>query len=187
MVELASLNSGCWQTWTWLSWPAWTWLLTGLSMHACWNRLFMAWWTNIFEQRCWNHHDESTAMFMHDRTCCHAGNDEITRLPIRRCCNNHELGCCIKSSFACSNIREQPLSIHQAVYTICWNMIEQYCYFTNPVLYHVNSVVTRLLNQQPWNQQPWNNPVIVVAPANMPKRQVTHAHNVSHALKELRI
>ena len=34
----------------------------------------------------------------------------------------------------------------QAV-TICWKMIEQYCYFTN----HVNSVVTGLLSQQPCN------------------------------------
>ena len=34
----------------------------------------------------------------------------------------------------------------QAV-TICWKMIEQYCYFTNPV----NSVVTGLLSQQPCN------------------------------------
>ena len=34
----------------------------------------------------------------------------------QRCYNNHELGCCIKSGFASSNIREQPLSIHQVVY-----------------------------------------------------------------------
>ena len=39
------------------------------------------------------------------------------------CYNNHELGCCIKSGFACSNIRKQPLSIRQAV-AICWNTIE---------------------------------------------------------------
>ena len=58
----------------------------------------------------------------------------------------HELGCCIKSGFARSNIREQPLSIRQAV-TICSNMIEQYSYFTNPRFYHVNSVVTGLLSQ----------------------------------------
>ena len=32
--------------------------------------------------------------------------------------NNHELSCCIKSGFACSNISEQPLSIHQAVYNV---------------------------------------------------------------------
>ena len=36
----------------------------------------------------------------------------------QRCYNNHELGCCIKSGFACSNIREQPLSIRQAVYNM---------------------------------------------------------------------
>ena len=33
------------------------------------------------------------------------------------------------------------------LYAICWNMIEQYCHFTN----HVNSVVTKLLGQQPCN------------------------------------
>ena len=32
--------------------------------------------------------------------------------------NNHELGCCIKSGFARCNIREQPLSIRQAVYNM---------------------------------------------------------------------
>ena len=37
-------------------------------VHACWNRLFMAWWTNRLEQRCWNHHDKSTAIFIHDVT-----------------------------------------------------------------------------------------------------------------------
>ena len=31
---------------------------------------------------------------------------------------NHELGCCMKLGFACSNIREQPLSIRQAVYNM---------------------------------------------------------------------
>ena len=36
----------------------------------------------------------------------------------RQCYNNHELGCCIKSGFACSNIREQRLSIRQAVYNM---------------------------------------------------------------------
>ena len=87
MVELVSLNivvdrhehgwadqrEHCfWQAWTWLSWPAWTVFLIGLNMvqlvslnsvvdrlvHACWNRVFMAWWTNRLEQRCWNHHDK---------------------------------------------------------------------------------------------------------------------------------
>ena len=36
----------------------------------------------------------------------------------QRCYNNHQLGCCIKSGFACSNTREQPLSIRQAVYNM---------------------------------------------------------------------
>ena len=69
----------------------------------------------------------------------------------RQCYNNHELGCCIKSGFACSNIHEQPLSIRQVVYTICRNTIEQCCYFNRILFYHVNSVVTGLLSQQPCN------------------------------------
>ena len=36
----------------------------------------------------------------------------------QRCYNNHGLVFCIKSAFACSNIREQPPSIRQAVYNM---------------------------------------------------------------------
>ena len=108
-------------------------------VHVCWNKLFMAWWTNRLEQCCWNHHDKSMALIVHvihDRTCClrvHFVREWWNNKIEQRCYNNHKLGCCIKSGFACSNIREQPLLIRQAV-TICWNMIEQYCYLTNPVL-----------------------------------------------------
>ena len=88
MVVLVSLNMVADRLpWTWLCWPAWTCLLTGWAalnmvelaslntvvdrhVHACCNSLFMAWWTNRLEQRCWNHHDKSTAMFIHDRACC---------------------------------------------------------------------------------------------------------------------
>ena len=91
-----------------------TWLLTTRLVHACWNRLFVAWWTNRLEQRCWNHHDKSTAMFIHDRTCCQGMMVVIS-----------------------SRV------LHVLTVTRCWNMIEQYCYFTNPVIlpilfYHVN-------------------------------------------------
>ena len=48
-----------------------------------------------------NHHDKSTAMFMHDSVS--SGNDEITRLNSDVIYNNNELGCCIKSGSACSN------------------------------------------------------------------------------------
>ena len=47
----------------------------------------------------------------------------------QRCYNNHELGCCIKSGFVCSNIREQPLSIRQAVYNMLkhdWTILSFY-------------------------------------------------------------
>ena len=47
---------------------------------------------------------------------------------IEQRCYNHELGCCIKSGFACSDKREQTLSIRQAVTgDIFWNMFKQYC------------------------------------------------------------
>ena len=51
MVELASLN-----------------MVVGRLVHACWNSGLVN-EQNRFEQRCWNHHDKSTAMFIHDRTC----------------------------------------------------------------------------------------------------------------------
>ena len=122
-----------WPAWTWLSWPAWTVLLTGLFMQ-CWNRLFMAWWTNRLEQRCWNHHDKSTAIFIHDTTS--VVREEWWNNKIEQRCqyNTYELGCCIKSGFACSNIRKPNSYRFAKLYKICWNVIEQYCYFTNPVL-----------------------------------------------------
>ena len=44
--------------WTWIGcWQACSWML-----HC--NRVFMAWWTNRFEQHCWNHHDKSTELNM---------------------------------------------------------------------------------------------------------------------------
>ena len=145
------------QTWTWSSWPAWKMVeLTSLNMvvdrldvHACWNRLFMAWWTNRLEQRCWNHHDKSTAMFMHDRTCCHW----MIKFQIeQRCYNNRELDCCIKSGFACANKREQPLSIPQAVY----NMLN-YMYDSTILLFYQScSIMLTVLLQGCWV----NNPVI---------------------------
>ena len=46
-----------------------------------------------------------------------SGNDDWNN-KIEQRCYNHELGCCIKSSFACSNIHEQPPSIRQAVYNM---------------------------------------------------------------------
>ena len=124
----AQLVFACWQAWTWLSWLAWTLLLTGLNMvelaslntvelaslnmvvdrleHACWNRLFMAWWTNRLErlERCW----------MIEHVVREWWNNKIEQW----CYNNHELDCCIKSGFAWSNIRVQPLSIRQAVYNM---------------------------------------------------------------------
>ena len=58
-----------------LSWPNWTLVeLANLNIgwagqleHGCWQAC-----SCMLEQtiHCWNHHDKSTAMFMHDKTCC---------------------------------------------------------------------------------------------------------------------
>ena len=110
-VELANLNmvrrAGQLEHGT-LSWPAWTWYVELASLnsvvdrlvHACWNRLFMTCWTNRLEQRCWNHHDKSTAR-------CSSMIEDV----VREWWNN-------KIVIACSNLREQPLSIRQAVYNM---------------------------------------------------------------------
>ena len=60
-------------------------------------------------------------LFMHVGTDC-SWFDERTDLNSHvhtsRMMFNRELGCCIKSDFVCSNIREEPLSIRQAVYNM---------------------------------------------------------------------
>ena len=132
MVELASLNI----------------VVDRVDIHA---------WTNRLEQRCWNHHDKSTAMFMHDRTCCHW----MIKFQIeQRCYNNRELGCCIKSGFACSSKREQPLSIPQAVYnmlkyTAIYSCI-QYVDSTILLFHQSCSIMLTVLLQGCWA----NNPVV---------------------------
>ena len=107
--ENGQLVFACWKASTWLSWPAWTVLLT------C-----------MLEQSTWTH-ETST----HERTDLNnvVGTIMINQQPCsymieqvrewwKRCYNNHELGCCIKSDFAWSNIRKQPLLIRQAVYNM---------------------------------------------------------------------
>ena len=99
-------------------------------VHACWNRL--SW----LDGRTDLSNVVGTIVINQQRCSCmieHFVREWWNNKIEQRCYNNHELGCCIESGFACSNILEQPLSIRQAV-TICWNTIEQYCYFTNPVL-----------------------------------------------------
>ena len=73
-------------------------------------------------------------------------NNKIERLR----CNNHELGCCIKSGFVCSNIGEQPLSIRQAVY----NMLKHD--WTILLFYQSCSIMLTMLLLGCWA----NNPVI---------------------------
>ena len=117
-----------WLAWTWLSWPAWTVLLTGLFMHVGTDCSWL-------DERTDLNNVVGTIMINQQPCSCmieHVVRKRWNNKTEQRCYNNY--GCCIKSGFACFKIREQPLSIHQAVYTICWNMIEQYCYFTNTVL-----------------------------------------------------
>ena len=136
----------CWQAWTWLSWPILIWL-----SWPAWIVLLKGLFMNVGSDYSWL--DERTDLnslvgtIMKNQQPCscmieHAVKEWWNNKVEQRCYHNHELGCCIKSGFACSNIREQwPLSIRQ-LYTICWNMIEQYCYFIPILFYHVNSVVT---------------------------------------------
>ena len=127
----------CWQAWTWLSWPAWTWLswpawtvlLTGLFVHVGTNCSWLDERTDLNNVVGTIMTNQQPCLYMIEHVVREWRNNKIEQ----RCYNDHELGCCIKSGFACSNIRKQSLSIRQAV-TICWNMIEQHCYFTNPVL-----------------------------------------------------
>ena len=62
----------------------------------------------------------------------------------QRCYNNRELGCRIKSGFACSNIREQPAVDSPS----CIQYVETWlnnCYFTNAVLMKVMIMSTVFL------------------------------------------
>ena len=145
----------CWQAWTWSS-------LNMVQLvqleHGCWQACscmleqtvhgqprsqglisgFMAWWTN---RRC---------SYMIEHVVREWWNNKIEQ----RCYNNHELGCCIKSGFACSNMREQPLSIRQTV-TICWKTWLNNTAILPILFYHVNSAVTELLHEPATLQNLW--------------------------------
>ena len=129
-----------WPAWTWLSWPAWTWLLTGLFMHIGTDCSWLDERTDL---------NNIVGTIMTNQQPCSCTIEHVVRewwnnKIEQRCYNNHELGCCIKSGFVCSNIREQPLSKYDGTR---WNNT-----VILPILfYHVNSVVTRLLSQQPCN------------------------------------
>ena len=114
MIELASLNSVVDR------------FVSG------WNRLFMAWWTNRLEQRRWNHHDKSTAMFIHDRNMLWR-NDEITILnsDVTTTMNLVDVSSRVLHVLIYAN---NPCRFAKLHTIICWNMIEQNCYFINPVL-----------------------------------------------------
>ena len=141
LVELASLNNVVDRLEHSLSWPAWTVLLTGLNMvelaslNSVVDRLEHG-WAGQLEQCCWQacscismlkqtvHGlnnvvgtiiiNQQPCSFMIEHVVREWWNNKIEQ----RCYNNHELGCCIKSGFECSNIRKQPLSIRQAEYNM---------------------------------------------------------------------
>ena len=100
---------------------------------------FMAWWTN-------HHVNQQLCSCMKEHVVREWWNNKIEE----RCYNNHELGCCIKSGFVCSNIREQPLSIRQAVY----NMLKHD--WTILLFYQSRSIMLTVL----WQGCCANNPVI---------------------------
>ena len=124
-----------WPAWTWLSWPAWTWLSsTGLFMHVGADYSWL-------DERTDLNNVVGTIMINQQRCSCmieHVVREWWNNKIEQWCYNNQELGCCIKSGFACSTVTYANnsclLSIRQAVYNLCWNTNEQYCYFTNPVL-----------------------------------------------------
>ena len=128
----------CWQAWTWLSWPILTWL-----SWPAWTVLLKGLFMNVGSDYSWL--DERTDLnsldgtIMENQQPCscmieHAVREWWNNKVEQRCYNNHELGCCIKSGFACSNIREQPLSIRKVVYNMLkhdWTIL---LFYTNPVL-----------------------------------------------------
>ena len=133
------LEHGCWQAWTWLSWPAWTWLLTGLFMHVgtdCSVHCLMNEdLNNVVGTIMINQQPYS---YILEHVIIKWWNNKIEH----RCYN--ELGCCIKSGFACCNIREQPLSIRQAVY----NMLKHD--WTILLFYQSCSIMLTVLLQACW-------------------------------------
>ena len=128
LVELASLNSivnrlehgwtgqleqYCWQAWTWSSWPVWTWLLTGLFMHVGTD----CWW---LDERTDLNNVVGTIMINQQpcscmRTCCHAGNDKITRLnsEVTTTMNTDLVVVSSRVSHLLTPIRKQTLSTRQ--------------------------------------------------------------------------
>ena len=127
-----------WPAWTRLSWPAWTALLTGLFMHVGTDCSWLDEWTDLNNVVGTIMINQQPCSCMIEHVVREWWNNEI------ECYNNHELGCCIKSGFACSNIREQPLSIRQAVH----NMLKHD--WTILLFYQSCSIMLTVLLQGCW-------------------------------------
>ena len=126
MVELARLNSvldrlehGWADQLEQCCWQAWTWL--------CWPA-----WTVLL-----------TGLFMHVGTDCSWLNEWTDLNNVVGTIMINQQRCFVH---VCSNITIPVDSPSCTVcITICWNMIEQYCYFTNPV-----SIMLKMLLQGCW-------------------------------------
>ena len=101
----------CWQAWTYLSWPAWTWFLTGLIMYVGTECSWLDERTDFNSIVGTNMINQRRCSYMIEHVVMEWRNHKIER----QRCYNHELHCCIKSGFACSDKREQRLLIRQAV------------------------------------------------------------------------
>ena len=104
-----------------------------------------SWWTNRLEQRCWNHHDKSIAMFIHDRityTCCQGMMNSQGWTAMLY--NNHELGWTWTwTCLTCIFWNIQPNYVHKIVmihYEWNFEVTENFC----PGLYiHIHILYTQ--------------------------------------------
>ena len=131
------LEHGCWQFWTLGSLNR---VADGLE-YCCWHAC--SW---MLEQTV---HGERTDLnikvvgtIVINQSCMieHVVRELWSNKIEQRCYNNHELGCCINQDldFVCSN----RYANNSKLYTICWNMIEQYTVIFPILFYNVNSAVT---------------------------------------------
>ena len=133
-----------------MSLSAWIVLLTGLFVYQL-EQTIHEWadLNNVFETVMIN--QQPYMLIIHDRIDILSGNDEITRL-------NSDVTTTMNLVVVLSRILHvltytNNTSRFAMLYTICWNMIEQYYYFIN----HVMHVMLTVLLQGYWA----NNPAII--------------------------
>ena len=129
--------------WTWLTWTTWSGLLRGLFMLVVTDCAWLNERTdlnNVVGTIMINNHIHTSY-----RTCCHAGDNEITRL---RSDITTTMNLVVVSSrvFHVLTYTNNPCRFTKLFSIICWNMIEQYRYFST----HLNSLVI----QSCWANKP---------------------------------